>query len=49
MKNLTTFVSAILLVFSTTACSQYRHTEHTGTFGGKTVKASKNYVTKTSK
>lgn len=46
MKNLTTFVSAILLVFSTTACSQYRHTEHTGTFGGKTVKASKNYVTK---
>ena len=46
MKNLTTFVSAILLVFSTTACSQYRHTEHTGIFGGKTVKASKNYVTK---
>ena len=46
MKNLTTFVSAILLVFSTTACSQYRHTEHTGAFGGKTVKASKNYVTK---
>ncbi len=46
MKNLVTFASAILLAFSTTACSQFRHTEHTGSFGGKTVKASKNYVTK---
>ncbi len=49
MKNLATFVSAILLAFSTTACSQFLHTERTGTFGGKTVKASKNYVTKSIK
>lgn len=46
MKNLATFASIILLAFSTTACSQFRHTEHTGSFGGKTVKASNNYVTK---
>lgn len=46
MKNLVTFASAILLAFSTTACSQFRHTEHTGSFSGKTVKASHNYVTK---
>lgn len=46
MKNLVTFASVILLAFSTTACSQFRHTEHTGSFGGKTVKASNNYVTK---
>ena len=49
MKNLATFLSVILLTFSTTACSQFRHTEHTGAFGGKTVKASKNYVTKSIK
>lgn len=46
MKNLVTFASIALLAFSTTACSQFRHTEHTGSFGGKTVKASNNYVTK---
>lgn len=46
MKNLTTIIAFILLAFSIEACSQYRRTEHTGSFGGKTIKASKNYVTK---
>lgn len=46
MKNLTTIIAFILLAFSIEACSQYRCTEHTGSFGGKTIKASKNYVTK---
>ena len=45
MKALTTFISIALLAFSTTACSQ-QHTYRSGNFGGKTVKASKNYVTK---
>ena len=45
MKALTTFISIALLAFSTTACSQ-QHTYSSGNFGGKTVKASKNYVTK---
>ena len=45
MKALTTFIAIALLAFSTTACSQ-RHTYRSGGFGSKTVKASKNYVTK---
>lgn len=49
MKNLATFLSVILSAFSTTAYSQFHHTEHTGIFGEKTVKASKNYVTKSIK
>lgn len=45
MKALTTFIAIALLAFSTTACSQ-QHTYRSGGFGSKTVKASKNYVTK---
>ncbi|ADV42551.1 head GIN domain-containing protein [Bacteroides helcogenes] len=46
MKSLTTFIAITFLMLSTTACSQ-QHTYHSGNFfGNKTVKASKNYVTK---
>lgn len=45
MKTLTSFIAAVLLTFCTTACSQ-QHTYNSGIFGGKTIKASKNYVTK---
>lgn len=45
MKTLTTFIATALLAFCTTACSQ-QHTYRSGSFGSKTVKASKNYVTK---
>lgn len=45
MKNLTTLIAIALLAFSATACSQ-QHTYRSGVFGSKTVKASKNYVTK---
>ena len=45
MKALTTFIAIALLALSTTACSQ-QHTYRSGGFGSKTVKASKNYVTK---
>ena len=45
MKKLTSLITIALLAFSTTACSQ-QHTYSSGVFGGKTIKASKNYVTK---
>ena len=45
MKSLTTFLAIISLAFCTTACSQQR-TVSTGSIFGKTIKASKNYVTK---
>ena len=46
MKSLTTFIAIAFLAFSTTACSQ-QHTYSSGSiFGNKTVKASKNFVTK---
>lgn len=45
MKTLTTFIAIALLAFSTNACSQ-QHIYRSGGFGGKTVKASNNYVTK---
>ena len=45
MKALTTFIAIALLAFSTTACSTTTHIR-SGGFGSKTVKASKNYVTK---
>lgn len=48
MKNLTTFLTIAILAFSTTACSQ-QHTYSSGKFGSKTIKASKNYVTKNMK
>ena len=41
MKTLTTFIATALLAFCTTACSQ-QHTYRSGSFGSKTVKASKN-------
>lgn len=45
MKALTSFIAIALLAFCTTACSQ-QHTYRSGGFGSKTIKASKNYVTK---
>lgn len=45
MKTLTAFIAITLLAFSTTACSQ-QHSYRSGAFGGKTVRGSKNYVTK---
>lgn len=45
MKKLTSLIAIALLVFSTTACSQ-QHTYRSGGFNSKTIKASKNYVTK---
>lgn len=45
MKSFTTFFAIISLAFCTTACSQQR-TFSTGSIFGKTIKASKNYVTK---
>lgn len=46
MKSLTTFIAIAFLAFSTTACSQQHTHSSGGLFGGKTVKASKNLVTK---
>lgn len=45
MKKLTSLIAIALLAFSTTACSQ-QHTYRSGGFSNKTIKASKNYVTK---
>ncbi len=45
MKTLTSFITIALLAFSMTACSQ-QHTYRSGGLNSKTVKASKNYVTK---
>ncbi|WP_300701430.1 head GIN domain-containing protein [Bacteroides sp.] len=46
MKSLTTFIAIAFLAFSTTACSQQHTYSSGGLFGGKTVKGSKNFVTK---
>lgn len=46
MKSLASFLAIALLAFSTTACSQHYSHSSGGVFGSKTVKASKNYVTK---
>lgn len=45
MKKLTSLIAIALLAFSTTACSQ-QHTYRSGGLNSKTIKASKNYVTK---
>lgn len=46
MKNLASLIAIALLTISTSACSQ-KHIENSSTtFGSKTIKASKNYVTK---
>ncbi|WP_018666812.1 head GIN domain-containing protein [Bacteroides gallinarum] len=45
MKTLTTIIALSVFVLSATACSP-KHGQYSGLFGGKTVKASKNYVTK---
>lgn len=46
MKSLITFIAIAFSALSTTACSQ-QHTQGSGSFfGGKTIKANKNYVTK---
>lgn len=45
MKTLKTIITLGILALSTAACSQ-NHTYRSGMFGGKVVKASKNYVTK---
>lgn len=45
MKNLKTIIAFVIFALSTAACSQ-SHTYSSGMFGGKIVKASKNYVTK---
>ncbi len=46
MKNLATIITAVFLAISSTACSQQRTYNLGGFFKSKTVKASKNYVTK---
>lgn len=46
MKSLATFTAIALLAFSTTACSQQNTYSSGNIFGGKTIKASKNFVTK---
>lgn len=46
MKSLATFTAIALLASSTTACSQQNSYSSGNIFGGKTVKGSKNYVTK---
>lgn len=46
MKSLTTFIATALLALSATACSQQSTYSSGGIFGGKTIKGSKNYVTK---
>lgn len=46
MKSLTTFLAIAFLAFSTTACSQQHSYSSGNLFGGKTIKASKNFVTK---
>ncbi len=46
MKSLTTIITIAFLAFSTTACSQQHSYYSRGFFKGKTIKASKNYVTK---
>lgn len=46
MKSLASFITIVLLAFCATACSQ-KHTYSSGNlFGGNTIKANKNYVTK---
>lgn len=45
MKTLTTIIALSVFVLSAAACS-HKHAHYSGLFGGKTVKASKNYVTK---
>ena len=45
MKTLATIIAFSILTLSVTACS-HNHTYSSGLFGGKTIKASKNYVTK---
>lgn len=46
MKALTTLITIALMGFCTTACSQQHNYSSGNIFGNKTVKASKNYVTK---
>lgn len=46
MKSLATFSAIAFLTFSTTACSQQSTYSSGNIFGGKTIKASKNFVTK---
>lgn len=46
MKNLTSLIAIALLAISTSACSQQHIYNSSTTFGSKTIKASKNYVTK---
>lgn len=45
MKTLATIIAFSIFTLSVTACS-HNHTYSSGLFGGKTIKASKNYVTK---
>ena len=45
MKTLATIIALSIFTLSVTACS-HNHTYSSGLFGGKTIKASKNYVTK---
>lgn len=45
MKSLTTCFAIAIMAISTVACS-HRFIEHTGDWGSKTIKGSKNYVTK---
>lgn len=46
MRTLSTIIALAVLAFSTIACSQKSNYNTSGFFNGKTVKASKNYVTK---
>ena len=46
MKSLTTCIAIAFLALSTTACSQQHSYSSGNVFGNKTIKASKNYVTK---
>ena len=46
MRTLTVIIALTVLAFSTIACSQKSNYNTSGFFNGKTVKASKNYVTK---
>lgn len=45
MRTLATIITVAFLAFTTVACSQ-KSTNTSGFFSGKTVKASKNFVTK---
>lgn len=46
MKNLTAIITLAILSLGTVACSQKSTFSNSGLFGGETIKASKNYVTK---